>query len=147
MLILLQSQLNEKLSELTASHQSIVSQKDKQLSEHQKQIETLQKAESELTKLIDEQKAKNNVSSADDKFPPDPHSNPSIRLPFYKFKVLTIYFSLFLQHPQTTTQNTHQDLRTKNWKLVEALQTAQSSPAKPTNVVVSAPTAGRPNEC
>lgn len=73
--------MNEKLSELTASHQSVVSQKDKQLSEHQKQIETLQKAESELTKLIDEQKAKNNVSSADEKFPPNPHPNPFIPPP------------------------------------------------------------------
>lgn len=37
-------------------------QKDKQLADFQKQVDTLQKAESELTKLIDEQKAKNNVS-------------------------------------------------------------------------------------
>lgn len=48
-------QLNEKMSELVANHQM-------QLADYQKQVETLQKAENELTKQIEEQKAKNNVS-------------------------------------------------------------------------------------
>ncbi|CRK99455.1 CLUMA_CG012585, isoform A [Clunio marinus] len=62
-----------------SNHQSVISQKDKQLADYQQKIETLQKAENDLIKQIEEQKVKNN------------------------------------------------DLRTKNWKLVEALQTAQSS--------------------
>lgn len=55
-------QLNEKLNELIANHQNILSQKDKQLTDYQKQVETLQKVENDLTKQINEQKAKNNVS-------------------------------------------------------------------------------------
>lgn len=47
---------------MTASHQNIISQKDKQLAEFQKQVDALQKAESDLNKQIEEQKAKNNVS-------------------------------------------------------------------------------------
>lgn len=57
--------MNEKINELVASHQNVIGQKDKQLADYQKQVETLQKAEDELTKLIDEQKAKNNVSVID----------------------------------------------------------------------------------
>lgn len=56
------SQLNEKMTEMTQSHQNIISQKDKQLADFKKQVDTLQKAESELTKQIEEQKGKNNVS-------------------------------------------------------------------------------------
>lgn len=52
------------MNELTASHQNIISQKDKQLADFKKQVDTLQKAETELTKQIEEQKGKNNVSSA-----------------------------------------------------------------------------------
>jgi seryl-tRNA synthetase len=55
-------QLNEKMNEMAAHHQSLISQKDKQLADYQKQVDTLQKAENELTKQIEEQKAKNNVS-------------------------------------------------------------------------------------
>lgn len=50
------------MNEMMANHQSVISQKDKQLADYQKQVETLQKAENDLTKQIDEQKAKNNVS-------------------------------------------------------------------------------------
>jgi peptidoglycan hydrolase CwlO-like protein len=57
-----ESQLNEKMNELVANHQSVISQKDKQLADYQKQVESLQKAGNELTNLIEEQKAKNNVS-------------------------------------------------------------------------------------
>jgi hypothetical protein len=49
------------MNEMVANHQNIVSEKDKQLVEYQKQIEALQKAEQELSKQIEEQKAKNNV--------------------------------------------------------------------------------------
>lgn len=41
---------------------NVVSQKDKLLADYQKQVELLQKAEGELTKQIEEQKGKNNVS-------------------------------------------------------------------------------------
>lgn len=54
--------MNEKLNEMVANHQNIISEKDRQLAEYQKQIESLQRAEGELSKQIDEQKAKNNVS-------------------------------------------------------------------------------------
>lgn len=50
------------MNEMVASHQNIISQKDKQINDFQKQVDTLHKAESELTKQIEEQKAKNNVS-------------------------------------------------------------------------------------
>lgn len=56
------TQLNEKLNEMTVNHQNIIGEKDKQLAEYKKQIENLQKTESELSKQIEEQKAKNNVS-------------------------------------------------------------------------------------
>lgn len=56
------SQLNEKINEMTQTHQSVVSQKDKLLADYQKQVELLQKTETELTKQIEEQKGKNNVS-------------------------------------------------------------------------------------
>lgn len=49
------------MNELVVNHQNVIGQKDKQLAEFQKQVDTLQKAESDLTKLIEEQKAKNNV--------------------------------------------------------------------------------------
>ena len=54
--------MNEKINELVANHQSVISLKDKLLVDLQKQVDTLLKAEPELTKQIDEQKAKNNVS-------------------------------------------------------------------------------------
>ena len=47
---------------MIVNHQNVISQKDKQLAEYQKQVDNLQKAENELTKQIEEQKAKNNVS-------------------------------------------------------------------------------------
>jgi hypothetical protein len=50
------------MNEMTMNHQNIISEKDKQLAEYQKQIENLQKSESELFKQIEEQKVKNNVS-------------------------------------------------------------------------------------
>lgn len=50
------------MNELMANHQHVIGQKDKQLADYQKQVDNLQKAENELTKLIEEQKAKNNVS-------------------------------------------------------------------------------------
>lgn len=50
------------MNELVANHQNIISQKDKQLAEFQKQVDSLHKAESDLTKQIEEQKIKNNVS-------------------------------------------------------------------------------------
>ncbi|KAG5681901.1 hypothetical protein PVAND_011306 [Polypedilum vanderplanki] len=56
--------LNEKMNEMIANHQNIVSEKDKQLSEYQKQIEALQKIEHELSRQIEEQKVKNNTSTA-----------------------------------------------------------------------------------
>ena len=49
---------------MAMNHQNIISEKDKQLAEFKKQIDSLQKTESELSKLIEEQKAKNNVSFA-----------------------------------------------------------------------------------
>lgn len=55
-------QLNEKMSEMVANHKSVISQKDKQLADLQTQVDTLQKAETDLTVQIEEQKAKNNVS-------------------------------------------------------------------------------------
>lgn len=45
LLIMLILQLNEKLNEMVANHQNIISEKDKQLAEYQKQIEGLQRAE------------------------------------------------------------------------------------------------------
>lgn len=56
-------QLNEKLNEMMAKHQNVLSEKDKQLLEYQKQIEALQKTSAELTTQIEEQKVKNNVSA------------------------------------------------------------------------------------
>lgn len=56
--------MNEKINELVASHQNVISQKDKQLSDYQKQVDTLQSVKNELTKMIEEQKAKNNVSAS-----------------------------------------------------------------------------------
>lgn len=56
--------MNEKINELVASHQNAISQKDKQLSDYQKQVDTLQSVKNELTKMIEEQKAKNNVSES-----------------------------------------------------------------------------------
>jgi seryl-tRNA synthetase len=50
------------MNEMIANHQHVVIQKDKQLADYQKQVDNLQKAENELTKQIEEQKAKNNVS-------------------------------------------------------------------------------------
>lgn len=50
------------MNEMIANHQNVISEKDKQLLEYQKQIEALQKTESELSKQIEEQKVKNNVS-------------------------------------------------------------------------------------
>jgi hypothetical protein len=50
------------MNEMTMNHQNVISEKDKQLAEYQKQIEGLQKSESELFKQIEEQKVKNNVS-------------------------------------------------------------------------------------
>lgn len=55
--------MNEKLNEMVANHQNIISEKDKQLVEFQRQVEALQKVESELSQQIEEQKVKNNVSS------------------------------------------------------------------------------------
>lgn len=138
-------QLNETMNELVASHQNILGQKDQQLADYQKKLESLQTAESELTKLIEEQKAKNNVSWTIYTLKSRrPHP---IILILISLKILTIYFSLFFNPTQINANlSNHQDLRTKNWKLVEALQTAQSSPAKAanhSNFVVSAPTVGR----
>lgn len=50
------------MSEMVANHKSVISQKDKQLADLQTQVDTLQKAETDLTVQIEEQKAKNNVS-------------------------------------------------------------------------------------
>lgn len=50
------------MNELVTSHQNVIVQKDKQLADFQKQVDVLQKAESELTKQIEEQKTKNNVN-------------------------------------------------------------------------------------
>lgn len=50
------------MNEMTMNHQNLISEKDKQLADYQKQIENLQKSESELFKQIEEQKVKNNVS-------------------------------------------------------------------------------------
>lgn len=47
---------------MAINHQNIIGEKDKQLADYQKQIEGLQKAQSDLSKQIEEQKAKNNVS-------------------------------------------------------------------------------------
>jgi predicted nuclease with TOPRIM domain len=54
--------MNEKLNEIMANHQSVMSEKDRQIIEYQKQIEKLQKIESDLSVQIEEQKVKNNVS-------------------------------------------------------------------------------------
>lgn len=56
--------LHEKMNELVANHQNVLGEKDKQLAELQRQIDALQKAETGLTKQIEEQKAKNNVSNS-----------------------------------------------------------------------------------
>lgn len=50
------------MNEMAVNHQNIISEKDKQLAEYLKQIESLQKSENELSKQIEEQKSKNNVS-------------------------------------------------------------------------------------
>ena len=55
--------MNEKLNEIMANHQSVLSEKDRQITEHQKQIEKLQKIETDLSVQIEEQKVKNNVSN------------------------------------------------------------------------------------
>lgn len=60
-------QLNEKINELNANHQKIISQKETQIADMKTQIEALQKTESDLAKQIDEQKTKNNVSWRDQK--------------------------------------------------------------------------------
>lgn len=52
--------LNEKINELNANHQNIISQKETQIADLKKQIDALQKTESDLAKQIDEQKTKNN---------------------------------------------------------------------------------------
>lgn len=51
------------MNELNANHQNVIGQKETQIAELKKQIEALQKTETELAKQIDEQKTKNNVSS------------------------------------------------------------------------------------
>jgi len=60
--------MNEKLNEIMANHQSVMSEKDRQIVEYQKQIEKLQKIESDLAVQIEEQKLKNNVSDKPSKF-------------------------------------------------------------------------------
>lgn len=55
--------MNEKLNEIIANHQSVLGEKDRQIIEYQKQIEKLQKIESDLSTQIEEQKVKNNVSN------------------------------------------------------------------------------------
>lgn len=69
---------------MVANHQNIISEKDKQIVEYQKQVETLQKVESELSKQIDEQKAKNNVSKIT--FPPPQNLLPYFNVPKKKRK-------------------------------------------------------------
>lgn len=59
-------QFNEKMKELVENHQMAIGQKDNQLADLHKQVDTLHKAESELTKQIEEQKARNNVSCLSD---------------------------------------------------------------------------------
>lgn len=144
------------MTELNASHQNIIGQKDKQLADFKKQVDTLQKAESELTKQIEEQKGKNNVSCGNvfhyvalkNNTQQSPsHSHPSIELNDfdYIFNFSPQYFSLRSVTNKSLNDKCQQDLRTKNWKLVEALQAAQSPPAKSanhSNFVVSAPTNG-----
>lgn len=46
-----------------ANHQSIMSEKDRQIIDYQKQIEELKQTESDLSVQIEEQKVKNNVSN------------------------------------------------------------------------------------
>lgn len=63
--------MNEKLNEIMANHQSVMSEKDRQIVEYQKQIEKLQKIESDLSVQIEEQKVKNNVSDKPSNFRSD----------------------------------------------------------------------------
>ncbi|XP_070509386.1 putative leucine-rich repeat-containing protein DDB_G0290503 isoform X2 [Chironomus tepperi] len=58
--------MNEKLSEIMANHQSVMCEKDRQIIEYQKQIEKLQKIESDLSMQIEEQKVKNNTQQTVD---------------------------------------------------------------------------------
>lgn len=80
------------------NHQNIISEKDKQLVEFKKQIESLQKTESELSKLIEEQKAKNNVSSFSTYFPNLPASSQFI---FDKINFSLYKTNNFLSLPST----------------------------------------------
>lgn len=64
-------QMNEKLNEIMRNHQSVMSEKDRQIIEYQKQIEKLQKIESDLSVQIEEQKVKNNVSDKPSNFRSD----------------------------------------------------------------------------
>lgn len=50
------------MNELIANHQMSLGEKDKKLVDYQKQVDVLHSAETMLTKQIEEQKAKNNVS-------------------------------------------------------------------------------------
>lgn len=91
---------------MAMNHQNIISEKDKQLVEFKKQIESLQKTESELSKLIEEQKAKNNVSSS-----PTPIAQTSILLlRILPFILTNLYFfsfyktNNFLSLPSTKTK-------------------------------------------
>lgn len=78
---------------MAMNHQNIISEKDKQLVEFKKQIESLQKTESELSKLIEEQKAKNNVSSS-----PTPIAQTSILLlRILPFILTNLYFFLSIK--------------------------------------------------
>ncbi|CAH1719578.1 unnamed protein product [Chironomus riparius] len=58
--------LNEKISEIMANHQSIMSEKDRQIIDYQKQIEELKQTESDLSVQIEEQKVKNNTEQTVD---------------------------------------------------------------------------------
>jgi seryl-tRNA synthetase len=70
---------------MATNHQNIVSEKDKLLVEYQKQIDALQRAEQELSKQIEEQKVKNNVST---------HTNRSLKFPLSPISTQTRFLNL-----------------------------------------------------
>lgn len=72
------------MNELIANHQMSLVEKDKKLVDYQKQVDVLHSAETMLTKQIEEQKAKNNVSKC-------------FNFSFYyssSFKYIDCYFNL-----------------------------------------------------
>jgi hypothetical protein len=74
---------------MVANHQNVITEKDKQIAQYQKQVDSLQKVETELAKQIEEQRSKNNVSEFfNNKYPLHtvPRFNPAFPLFFVYVK-------------------------------------------------------------